>query len=696
VPRLVLLSDGNADAEPALLAARSLDVRIDTVPLPSLGASEVYIRQILAPVAAPAGLPFDVEVVIQATRDGEGVVSLQNGSHSEERKIRIHEGENRVRFRRWLTSLEPGTFTATISEFEDALVDNNSMSIVVAPRGKARVLLVESDPGSTSRLQKVLEEVGGQIEISPPQEMPKEASLLNNCDLMILSNIAPNLLTTDQQRAIQDFVKNGGGLIVIGGDQAFRRRALADSALERILPIKALASARAADATLAMVLVIDRSKSMEPTTSETADKMALAKQAANLAIDILQPTDKVGVIAFSDNTHWVSDLRPAADKPQLKERIDAIVAEGGTNMYAALDKAYLALRRADSKLKHVIVLTDGISVPGNFKFIASQMAEEGITISTVAIGKGVAEAVLVDISRAGRGKHYVCQHPDNLPEIVAGEARRASETAASEQPFRAQAIHVPPRLVALDIDEAPQLSGYAETTPKSEAELVLTSETGDPLLAWWRYGSGTVVAFTSDAEMRWASTWAKWPGYDEFWRELAHMAMRRANDDNVAMQSDSNGDTARILVDVTNDSGQFVNGAAVTLHRDENDDMRLRQTLPGRYEMEISADTIATVNMLSVATADGTSDEYSLGTIQNYPAELQLQPTNTALLEEIAKHSGGRSGVSAEAVFDADGHTAFRVVPLWPFFVSVALIAFLLDVALRRVDINQLRSRLKT
>ena len=70
------------------------------------------------------------------------------------------------------------------------------------------------------------------------------------------------------------------------------------------------------------------------------------------------------------------------------------------------------------------------------------------------------------------------------------------------------------------LDEAPFLLGYVVTRPKATAEVILASEAGDPLLAWWRYGLGMTVAFTSDAKSRWAADWVTWKGFDKFWTNM--------------------------------------------------------------------------------------------------------------------------------------------------------------------------------
>ena len=75
-------------------------------------------------------------------------------------------------------------------------------------------------------------------------------------------------------------------------------------------------------------------------------------------------------------------------------------------------------------------------------------------------------------------------------------------------------------LADIDFDTAPFLLGYVVTQPRPTAEVILATESGDPLLAWWRYGLGMCVAFTSDAKNQWASEWMTWDGFSRFWAQV--------------------------------------------------------------------------------------------------------------------------------------------------------------------------------
>ena len=78
------------------------------------------------------------------------------------------------------------------------------------------------------------------------------------------------------------------------------------------------------------------------------------------------------------------------------------------------------------------------------------------------------------------------------------------------------------------MEVAPFLLGYVMTRPKPTSEVILATESGEPLLAWWRYGLGMTTAFTSDAKSRWAAEWITWEGYSKFWTQVVRQTMRKS------------------------------------------------------------------------------------------------------------------------------------------------------------------------
>jgi len=91
-----------------------------------------------------------------------------------------------------------------------------------------------------------------------------------------------------------------------------------------------------------------------------------------------------------------------------------------------------------------------------------------------------------------------------------------------EEPFEAVMVEsIRCSRASMILKAAPSLLGYVRTIRKATAQAAADHDTGDPLLAHWRYGLGKVTAFSSDAKSRWASLRiSRWPGYSRFWSQV--------------------------------------------------------------------------------------------------------------------------------------------------------------------------------
>jgi Mg-chelatase subunit ChlD len=90
---------------------------------------------------------------------------------------------------------------------------------------------------------------------------------------------------------------------------------------------------------------------------------------------------------LTGDPYVVSELQSAANKMGIIQSIERIEAGGGTSMYPPMMKAHEALAGITATFKHCIILTDGVSQPGDFQGITTQMVNDQMTVSTVAIGQ---------------------------------------------------------------------------------------------------------------------------------------------------------------------------------------------------------------------------------------------------------------------------------------------------------------------
>jgi uncharacterized membrane protein len=692
VPQFVLLSDGNQTAGDALKAALRSGVPISTIPLATRTEPEVQVSMVQVPAQVREGEPFYVEVVIDSNHDDEGLIHVYRGAHqvvSERRPIK--KGENRFRFQQSITQERLANYSARIQSLKsDTLLDNNAETGLVFTAGKPRLLIVESDPKLIRQLVFALEQEEIQVDVRPPTGMPDNLSDLQNYELLILSNVPATALSQRQMEIARTYVQDlGGGFMMLGGEQSFGLGGYYKSVLEEILPVRSDFEKEKEKPSLGMVLVIDKSGSM------SGDKIEMAKTAARSAVELLGSNDKVGVVAFDGDTYTISEMQSASNKAGISDEISRIDAGGGTVMFPAMERAHEFLQQTTAKIKHVIILTDGISSPGDFQGLAATMASQRITVSTVAVGSDSDTSLLEDIARVGQGRYYLTEDPAAIPQIFAKETVTASKSAIDEQPFVPQVIRATQAFADIDFDMAPFLLGYVMTRPKPTCEMILATEKGDPLLVWWRYGLGMTVAFTSDAKSRWAAEWLTWPGFSKFWAQLIRQTMRKSETKGVTVAVEQRGGKATVTLDAADPAGRFLNQAQTEMTIIDPQlgtrKLPLLQSAPGRYVAEFETPTSGPYHLeLTQHKSGQLVYRQSRGLTVGYADELRLRPTNESLLKSIAEVSGGRFQPAAADLFAPSERTAQRPTPLWPWLITLAAILLVLDVALRRIDLSLL------
>lgn len=690
VHEIVLLTDGRATRGDALQAALRANVPISTFPLPSRTEPEVQVSSVSVPAQVREGEPFFVDVVIDANHDDTGLIEVYRGDHkvvSESKGLK--KGENKFRFQQSIERERLAQYTVRVSGLQqDTLLDNNRESGLVFTTGKPRVLIIESDPNLIRDLAYALEQEEIQADIRPPQGMPETLSDLQNYELLILSNVPATSLSHRQMEVTRTYVQElGGGFMMLGGDQSFGLGGYYKTVLEEILPVRSDFEKEKEKPSLAMVLVIDKSGSM------SGEKLEMAKSAAQSAVEVLGSNDKVAVIAFDGEPYLISEMQSASAKSKISDEISRIDVGGGTVMHPAMEEGFEILDQTVAKLKHMIVLTDGISAPGDFEGLADLMASKKMTVSTVAMGADCDTALLQQIAERGKGRYYLCEDPSQTPQIFAKETTMASKAAIDEQPFIPQVIRRSRALIDIDVESAPFLLGYVLTRPKPTCELILASEKGDPLLAWWRYGLGMTAAFTSDAKARWSAEWLTWPGYGKFWSQLVRHLMRKSETQGLAVQTKLASNSADISLDAIDPTGKYLNQATVEVSvidpRLATTKLTLSQTAPGRYVGQIETPHSGAYHLeLTAKSGEKVVARQSRGLTVGYSEELRLKPTDDAGLEAMAAHTGGRFRPTPAQLFEPTSRVAMRPTLLWPYLIATAAILLVIDVALRRIDFS--------
>jgi Ca-activated chloride channel family protein len=164
--------------------------------------------------------------------------------------------------------------------------------------------------------------------------------------------------------------------------------------------------------------VIDRSGSM------SGPRIAQAREAAIMAINRLQPTDIASVVIFD---HTVDVLVPAqhvTDPNQITDHVRLISARGSTAIHAGvlMGAAEVAKNKDGRRLNRVVLLSDGQANvvparPEDFTLLGQALLSQGISVSTIGLGLGYNEDLMLQLARASDGNHAFARDPSDLINI---------------------------------------------------------------------------------------------------------------------------------------------------------------------------------------------------------------------------------------------------------------------------------------
>ncbi|MFW6057941.1 MAG: glutamine amidotransferase, partial [Persicimonas sp.] len=297
---------------------------------------------------------------------------------------------------------------------------------------------------------------------------------------------------------------------------------------------------------------------------------------------------------------------------------------------------------------------------------------------------------LDQIAEGGGGRNYHTTNPHNIPRIFMKETSQVSRSSMVEEPFRPSIAKRAQVLDGIPWDRAPYLLGYVSTRAKDQAEVLMVSEYGEPILARWRHGLGKVAVFTSDLKNRWAVQWVRWPGYSKFWAQLIRDTMRTDDRMNLAMRTEVVQGEAQIVVDAVDQDDQFINDLESTVMlRDPSGDkepVELDQTAAGRYEARVPLSAYGSYSLQAKHDKDGDTIGVSLGSISYpYPREYLFLEPNREMLRRAADIARGETNPEVATLFDPMGEEVKYRRELWPYFLMAALGFLLLDLAFRRI-----------
>jgi Ca-activated chloride channel family protein len=182
-----------------------------------------------------------------------------------------------------------------------------------------------------------------------------------------------------------------------------------------------------------IAIVLDKSGSM------SGKKIDQAKEAAIAAINRLQSDDIVSVVSYAGGVEVIVPATKLTDKESVTQAIQSINAGGSTALFAGVSKGAAEVRKfLDSKrVNRVILLSDGRAnvgpnAPSELGDLGESLQKEGISVSTMGLGLGYNEDLMVKLAETSNGNHMFIEEADELIAIFNAEFNDVLSVVAQE------------------------------------------------------------------------------------------------------------------------------------------------------------------------------------------------------------------------------------------------------------------------
>ena len=677
---IAVISDGRVTGEENFFrSAGGLPVNIlKTQPR---SGTDAQVTSVSVPASLYTGQKYTTVVTVHANAAGEATLLLtRDRGEAQTRTVTLRKGENTFAFEAVAGDAGVSTVEAQVLLDGDATSANDTGAAYTVIAGEPSVMIAEGQNGAGAALGEMLKAAGMQVHTVPVSMLPDQAADLMAYHAVALVNADADRMTEEQTAALETAAKElGVGVAVFGGDSSYALGGYRGSRLEEMLPVTIDVRNRMELPTTALVLVIDKSGSMTE-GSYGVTRLQLAREAACAALEVLNERDQAGVIAFDDAGKWVVPLSYVTDPSAMQEQVATIRPGGGTAFYTPLVMAYEALRGVSAQYKHVIFLTDGEAGDTGYMDVVRKMAGNGITVTTVAVGDSADYAGMKKIAEVGEGRMYAAGAFDSLPRIFTKETMMISGAYVQNRTF----TPVIADSTMTDFPGFPELGGYLAVTEKPLATVSLCSDRKDPILAWWQYGAGRVLCWTSDVQGGWSAAFLSWDRAAEFFSGLISFILPdrsssggiTLSDGRMSWETDAPQEAAAASVTLIRPDGkkETIRLERVTDTRFEGDaDTSLSGAYAARIEMEDGKGRI-------LQTAEG-------GDVVSWTAEYDQRREDTGALENLAQETGGRVCESTEGLLEFPDMAARKRTDLTPLLAGLALLLFLFDIAQRRLDL---------
>jgi uncharacterized membrane protein len=510
--QIVLVTDGNNNAGKDLTEA--LEFAKDTSTPVYLVQPELETNDLSVEVLGDKKVVVDnqneFEIVVRQASEQSISYFLEifvDGKISQSRKFTQDARNNTIPINQAFTTLGAHNISVKISDVSGGDLNevNNEFykSLYVIP--KPKLILVTGETGSP--LASVLSNL---YKVSVVNGYPG-AENITDSKVLVLDNQFIDSFSEAEIKEIKNYVSNGGGLIVVGGDAAYNYGSYLNSSLEEVLPVISKPSEFKGGRNL--VLILDVSPS---TVAHGTQGDILSNAVSILRNDNLKDAN-VGVIAFGNAAYDVSNGFVFMGLPHnlalLEDKIKQLTPTNQTE--TSLDQGLGITKQMfegeDGELDAIIISDGGIEDSYDQSLqTARELRDMGVNLYFIHIRSSApsqadktrniyAEMLMQELGLEANYQHINMGERANIIFEETVESPDEQEEEIEDLGSYLLLEYSPDHFITKSVNlTSTTITGYNQVTPKAGAERLVITVTGQPVLTTWRFGLGRVAAFTTD------------------------------------------------------------------------------------------------------------------------------------------------------------------------------------------------------
>lgn len=331
---------------------------------------------------------------------------------------------------------------------------------------------------------------------------------------IVVDNVHANSFSQSDVAKLQEFLNDGHGIVVVGGDRSYNFGNYLDSPIEEILPVVSRPTDWTGGRNVVLLLDVSFSTAAHGTQGDILGNALYILENENLRDAYM------GVIAFGTEGYDVSNglvyLGTTSNLDLLRSKIETLTpsSTSQTSLNEGLLVAQEWLDDEAGELDIIIISDGGIEQSYDRSLaIAREISGGGVNLYYIHIRSSApsqydsnqvafAQRLMDEVD----GTYFRLQQGERANIVFHELPQQTEENETAFGTFPLIELNTQ-HFITRDVEVEGEITGYNDVTPKAGADRIVITATGKPVITTWRYGLGRVAAVTTDNGERGGNRW---------------------------------------------------------------------------------------------------------------------------------------------------------------------------------------------